>query len=183
MTPNRNLVNIFAAAATFVTSMLCAASDGMTEEVRVLSANLAVNFKCENEPRSVLETDVEAFLKDEGFAVLNLGRIQRDQGLNLQYTKIIGRDDSRRIIELAGFFVPVLGKVLYTISLMSPPPTHRSSELEKAILALVTEKLGCAATQVARGENGADAAAFYNREVARIDNLFREVVALQKPNE
>jgi hypothetical protein len=125
---------------------------------------------------------MEAFLKDEGFRVLNLGRIQRAREVNLQSTAIYGLDNDRRIVVILGFLIPFAGKdVLYTVSLTSPPPTQRSPQLEEAILTLVSEKLGCVARQVVRSENGPDATEFYNREVTRIDGLFREGAALEKP--
>jgi hypothetical protein len=182
MMPNRNLANALAAAGTLLASVVCPAFDGLTQEARVLSADLAVNFKCVNEPRAVLESGMEAFLKNDGFRVLNRGRIQRDYGVNLQSTAIIGLDDDRRIIQFVGFLVSAAGKdVLYTVGLTSPPPTRRSPELEDAILKFLPEKLGCSVTLATRGENGADATNFFNREFARIDNLFREGSTLQKP--
>jgi len=63
--------------------------------------------------------------------------------------------------------------------LNTPPPTHRSAELENRLLAFVSEKLACEVQQVTRGENAKDAIEFYDWEIQRIETLFREAEELQ----
>ena len=152
------------------------------EAPRVLSSDLAVTFTCPNKSRDVLEVGVEDFLKGEGFRVLNLGRIQRDRGVDLYVTKIISLDSDREIIEISGFLVGVPRmNIVYAAILRSPPPTHRSPRLEQAILTLISKGLSCEPTEVSRGENGPNTKELYDQEVARIEGLFREGEVLDRP--
>lgn len=177
-----SLGRILGVATTVTALVLWPAREGLTQEARVLNADLAVNFVCANKSRSLLEAGIENFMNEEKFNVLNLGRIQRDHGLYLLETQIIGLDSDRDILEFVGLPVGFAKRdITYTAGLRSPPPTRRSSHLEEAVLTFVSKSLDCDVKQVTRGENGLDAAEFYDREVARIEHLLREGEALKKP--
>jgi hypothetical protein len=181
MMPKCTSISALTAATTIIACLLFA-RDGQTQGVGVLSSDLAVNFVCPNKSRDELEVGMDDFLKVQGFRVLNLGRIQRDHEVNLQITKVIGLDSDRKIIEFSGFLLGVPRiKVVYAVILRSPPPTRRSPQLEQALLTFVSKGLGCEPTEVSRGENGQDAKEFYDHEISRIENLFREGEALSKP--
>jgi hypothetical protein len=146
----------------------------------VFSSDLGVQFTCKNQVRSVLENEIEKFLRDEGFRVLNQGRLQRAQGVFL-VDKIIGLDEKGRIIEFIALPRPgprPLPEGSYAALLRTPPPTQRASRLEEDIEHfLLSAKLDCKVGQITRGSNGADAntKAFYDEMVSRVESLFREV--------
>jgi hypothetical protein len=51
--------------------------------------------------------------------------------------------------------------------------------LEDEFKAFVPKTLGCELHELTRGENGADAAGFYDQKIGRVENLFREAEELQ----
>jgi hypothetical protein len=168
-------------AIAVIASVLSSERNGLTQESRVLSADLAINFVCANKPRSELETGMEEFVNGEGFNVLNQGRLQRDHGIYLLNTQIVGLDGKRDILEFVGLPVGFAKKdTVYNAGLRSPPPTRRSPQLEEAVLTFVSKGLGCDVRQVTRGENGPDAIQFYDREFARIESVFRDADILKK---
>jgi hypothetical protein len=141
-----------------------------------VTSDLAFVFVCEEKAQSVLEDGIEKFLRREGFKVLNQARIQREQGVFIFDILIMGLDEKRRIFKFNAL-PPAKGR--YAASLMTPPPTQRSTGLEEAILKLVSEHLGCAVRQVARGENQAATEGAYNNHYRIIEDLFHQAERLQ----
>jgi hypothetical protein len=144
---------------------------------RVLLPDLAFRFDCAERDRSVLENDIEKFLRNEGFRVLNRGRIQRKHNVFLSEIDIVGLDDKRRIVDVNKFITEKTST--YSVSLLSPPPTQRSPQFEEALLVFVKEKLMCNVRQVSRNQNGPEAIDFFNNEVKRIEGLFRQAEDLK----
>jgi len=144
-------------------------------ENRTLHPDLAFNFVCKDKDRSALEGEIERFLRHEGFKVLNQGRIQREHGIFLLETHIIGLDDKRRMVDLTS---SPHTEDRYSLGLNTPPPTQRAPQFEEALLKFVSNKLGCEVRHMTRGDNGADASEFHNSEVKRVENLFREAEEL-----
>ena len=142
----------------------------------LFSSDLAFQFICKNKARTALEDDIAMFLKRAGFRVLNLGRIQREHNVFLLDLNIIGLDDKQRMIDIIS--LPT-AEGRYAATLRTPPPTHRLPDLEESLLKFTSDELGCEVRQVTRGQNGTDARAFYDNEITRIENLFREAEALQ----
>jgi hypothetical protein len=142
----------------------------------LFSSDLAFQFICKDKARSALEKDFEDFLQREGFKVLNQGKIQREHGVFVFDTQIIGLDDKKRTIDV----IALPGSEgRYAVRLRTPPPTQRVVILEGALLKFVSDKLACEVRQIARGENGADAKAYYDQEISRIENLFREAAEME----
>jgi hypothetical protein len=151
-------------------------SSAYSEPGKVLYPDLAFHIVCEEKARTALENDIERFLKSEGFKVLNQARIQREHRVLLSDLHIIGLDDKRRIVDFLEFSS---ADRRYAVKLNSPPPTHRSPQVEEALLAFASNKLGCQVRQVTREENGADAGQLHDIEVRRIEGLFRQAEELQ----
>src|SRR5258705_1769543 len=145
-------------------------------ESNVIRADLSFHFVCKGKDRTTLEDDIDNFLRQQGFRVLNEGRVQREHGLFLTELKIIGLDDKRRLIKVTD--VPS-GQGRYSVGLNTPPPTNRAPQLEDALLEFASKTLGCEVRQVTRGENAADAAAFYQYEIKRVQNLFGQAEQLR----
>jgi hypothetical protein len=141
----------------------------------LFSPDLTFHFVCKDKIRSALEDDIEAFLKLEGFKVLNKGRVQREHSVFLLDTDIIALDEKRRLIDV----IAGPQAVTYAVRLLTPPPTQRASRLEDALLKFASDKLGCEVLQVARGENGHDARQYYDRKIRDTENLFREAEQLK----
>jgi hypothetical protein len=144
---------------------------GAAADPNRLLPDLAFHFTCSELNRDAVEDRLGEFLRGKKFRVLNLGRLQRQHGVYLNDLRISGIDDQRRIFD-ADSFRTSPGR--YAVSLVSAPPTTRAPELENALLTFVSEDLKCNVRQVSRNENPADAAAFHAREIARIENLFRQ---------
>ena len=143
---------------------------------RVLYPDLAFHIVCEEKARTALEDKIEGFLKSEGFKVLNQARLQREHGVSVSDLHIIGVDDKRRIIDFLDFSI---ADGRYAVRLNTPPPTHRSPQVEKALLTFASGKLGCQVRQVTREANGSDASQLHDIEVRRIEGLFRQAEELQ----
>jgi hypothetical protein len=165
----------------WVLIVLClGAAVALTPEGRadsnVIHADLAFHFVCKEKDRSTLEDDMDNFLRQQGFKVLNQGRVQREHGFFLTELKIIGLDDGQRLIDVTA--VP-LAQGRYSVGLTTPPPTKRAPQLEDALSEFASKTLGCEVRQVIRGENAADAAEFYNDQIKRVENLFRQAEQLR----
>jgi hypothetical protein len=132
-------------------------------QVRSLSADLTFNFYCKGVSSPELGEALEQFLKEKGFDVLNVSRLQRERGmipgpLDLKMDAVDGEQRMISILSSGGF-----EPGWYALLLFSPPPTRRAEDLEKQILTFVSDKLGCPVHHVVRGENGPEASEYYKR--------------------
>jgi len=146
------------------------------DPVLVFSPDLSFQFVCKDIGRSDLEQEIERFLREVGFKVLNQGRIQREHDVFLLATNIVALDGQRRVIDVIS--VP-RAKGKYELRLQSPPPTKRAPPLEDALLKFVARTLGCEAREIIRGENGPDARAYYESRLRAVENLFHEAEELR----
>lgn len=141
-------------------------------QTRLLVRDLTFNFDCKDQQESSnVEDLLEEFLRNKGFDALNLGRVRRQHSVPGLDVYVLGMDKKSRIIRLVSF--PQHHS--YALSLVSPPPTEHDSQLENALLQFVPDRLGCKTREVTRNSNGVDAIQIYEKEVRRIENLFREV--------
>ncbi|MCK1383310.1 hypothetical protein [Bradyrhizobium sp. 21] len=143
-------------------------------ESNVVRADLSFQFVCKKD-QALLEEDIEKFLRERGFKVLNQARIQREHRIFIKRMEIIGLDASRRIINFNDL-PPSQDR--YAVILNSPPPTKHDPQLEEALLEFVSTALGCETRQAARRENDAEAGAAYDSVVNRIEALFRQAEEL-----
>ena len=151
-------------------------ADARAQSTKLLTNDLGFIFVCKQSTPSVLEDGIERFLRREGFKVLNQARIMWQRGSFIFDILIIGMDEKRRIFKFNAL-PPTKGE--YAASLITPPPTQRSTDLEVAVLKLVSEQLGCEVRQVARGENHTDFEQAYNNHHTIIENLFEQAEKLQ----
>ncbi len=149
--------------------------DAGAQSPRLVTSDLGFVFVCKPNMQSVLEDGIERFLRQQGFKVVNQARLMREQGVSIFDILIMGVDDKRRIFKFSAL-PRTDGR--YAVSLMSPPPTQRSTDLEEAVLKLVSEQLGCEVRQVARGENRASAED-YDKHYKIIEDLFQQAERLQ----
>jgi hypothetical protein len=150
--------------------------EGGRADPLTLKADLAFNLICRGKDRSMLEDELEGFLKNNGFKVLNLARIQHEHQIFLLDTRIISLDENRRRVDLHS--VP-LTENTYSLGLKTPPPTQRVPQLENAVLKFVSDTLGCEVRDIERGQNDADALPFYEMQVKRIEDLFLQAGRLR----
>jgi hypothetical protein len=139
-------------------------------------SDLAFNFICKDRLRASLENNIETFLKLEGFKVLNRARIQREHNIFVFDLDIVGVDEKKRMIAITSLPPE---KNWYTVRFRTPPPTRRAPDIEDALLKFVSDDLRCETHHVSRGENGADAVEFYDRELKAVENMFREADQLE----
>src|SRR5882724_2391640 len=64
----------------------CVAADASS----ALLADVSIQFTCQGMEHDSLESDIEKFVLQNGFKVLNQGRVQRLNGVNLQSLRILG---------------------------------------------------------------------------------------------
>jgi len=147
-----------------------------TAEGPLFSPDLAFHFVCGGVDRSSLERRFEGFLRDSGFRLVNKAQVQHQHEIYFFDSDIIGLDDQQRIVHLIS--VPQTPN-RYSVTLETPPPTRRSASLEERILNFVSGGLGCEVRQITRGENRSDAIRYYDEKLRQIDNLFRELEAIQ----
>jgi len=145
-------------------------SDARAQSPKLLSNDLGFIFVCKQSTPSVLEDGIERFLRREGFKVLNQARIMRQRGSFIFDILIIGLDEKRRILTFSAL---PRTKGEYAASLITPPPTQRSTDLEEAVLKLVSEQLGCEVRQVARG-NRQGSAEDFDKHYKIIMDLFQQ---------
>jgi hypothetical protein len=155
---------------------LCPACKAGGDPHAILHADLAFHFVCDDKARTTLERNIEGFLRSKGFQVLNQARTQQEHGVFLFDLHIIGLDGQRRV---ADFLALPDSAGRYAVTLNTPPPTQRSGQLEESLLEFVSDKLGCQVRQVNRQTNGAEAKDFHDREIRRIEGLFRQEEELQ----
>jgi hypothetical protein len=152
-------------------------TDGnLKADVRVLKYDLNFHFVCTKLDDTKIEYPMENFLRRLKFKVLNQARLQHAYGVFLDNVHIIAVDAKHRIVELRSV---ELTQNRYEISLTSPPPTERASAIEQQLLAYVADELGCEARQILYRENGADVQDLYQKELSRVENLFREADQLE----
>jgi hypothetical protein len=166
----------FRAVAAISLAVAVAVVHDALADSHVLRPDLTFLIACKARDRATLEWQIDEFLRQQGFKVLNQGRIQREHGYFLTGLKIIGLDDKRRVITV--IHVPPAGGT-YSVGLNTPPPTKRDPQLEDALLGFASNTLGCNVRQIDRGENATDAAGLHNEKIRRIERLFRQAEQLQ----
>jgi hypothetical protein len=137
---------------------------------------LAFHFVCKQAIPAHLDDGSEGFLNREGFKVLNQARVMRSQGMSPFDILIFGLDDKHRIFKFAAL---LRTKDRYAVSLITPPPTRRSSDLEDGVLKLASEQLGCEVRQVTRHDNQADAKVAFDRHYKQMEDLFQQAERLK----
>jgi hypothetical protein len=134
-------------------------------------ADLAFHFICKQTIPTPLDDAIEGFLRREGFKVLNQASIMRSRGTSPFDILIFGLDNKHRIFD---FTALPRTKGKYAVSLITPPPTHRSPDLEDGVLKLISEQLGCEVQQVTRHNNEAEAKLAFERHYKQIEDLFQQ---------
>jgi hypothetical protein len=147
------------------------------QPISSVHSDLAFHFVCKQAIPADLDDEIEGFLKREGFKVLNQARVMRSQGISPFDILIFGLDDKHRIFKFTGF---PRTKDKYSVSLITPPPTQRSSDLEDGVLKLVSEQLGCEARQVTQHDNQADAKVAFDRHYKQMEDLFQQAERLKE---
>jgi hypothetical protein len=134
-------------------------------------ADLAFWFRCDSVATPALEEKIDAFLKSNGFRVLNLGAIQRQRNVAIYDLSITAIDDRRRIIDMYAFRSSPGSQA---VAFYSSPPTQHDLSFEQSLLTFATQNGACRTDQVTRGENGAEIKEMHDQNVNRIEGLFKE---------
>jgi len=138
--------------------------------------DLAFWFRCEERANPVLESRIEGFLEFHRFRVLNLGKLQREHGVDIDDLSIEALDQHGRIIDMHAFRESPGNQA---VGLYSPPPTKHDSALEEALLNFASKEMGCRTDQITRNSNGPEAAEMHEWNVRRIEGLFNEAEQLK----
>ena len=150
---------------------------GCSKPMPPQQADLGFWFRCDKRASPELEQKIEAFLRQQGFRVLNLGALQRDAGVGIYDLNMTAIDAKQRTIAIHALKETPGSQ---TVGLYSPPPTQHDSALEDSLLAFASHTLGCRTDQVARNTNGQEAAEMHSWNVRRIESLFKEAADLKK---
>jgi hypothetical protein len=149
---------------------------GVRADVRVLKYDLNFHFVCTRLDDAKIEYSMENFLRRLEFKVLNQARLQHERGIFLDNVHIVAVDTKHRIVDLTSVS---LTQNRYEILLITPPPTERANAIEQQLLAYVADELGCEIRQVLRRENDTDVQDLFQKELNRVENLFREADQLE----
>ena len=141
-----------------------------------VTPDLAFHFHCDQVAPSTLENKIQKFLERSGFRVLNQARIQREHDSAIFDILIFGLDRKGGIFNFTA--LPGSGG-RYAASLITPPPTVRSVDLEASTLNLISKDLSCDIRQVSRSENSADTRDAYEQHYNRIEDLYRQAEELR----
>lgn len=76
--------------------------------------------------------------------------------------------------------IPTTEPRIYSLSLLSPPQTPRSPEMEAGLLKVVADKLKCKVNRINRYENSDGSKEVYDKEIARLEGLFKEAEVCMK---
>jgi hypothetical protein len=164
-------------ALQLVTSLVGIPDRATAESDRPLLPDLSFYFDCDPKmQRTNVESVVTEVLRELEFRTLNIGRLQRDNGVILYNSYIIAIDKNDRMVNVRSF-LPNLDS--YSVTLYSAPPTQRSLELEATLLSFAEKALDCSVRQIARNQNDSSVGSVFNMEVNRIESLFREAKDLR----
>jgi hypothetical protein len=146
-------------------------------QISILSEDLSLHLRCDHSDNAHIEEKIENFLGSSGFDVLNKGKIQKQHGVYLLQTDITSIDKINQIVEVRQF---LRSSRLYSLSLLTPPPTSRNTELEKKIVQFVESELNCTIYQQRRGVNAITAKSLFERTVSAILSQFKQARELRQ---
>jgi hypothetical protein len=146
-----------------------------------MSPDLAFWFRCAPRATAELDAQIEQFLIGHGYGVLNLASIRGRLSSDAHPVDITAIDANHRIVLVTGF-QPLPNQ--YSVGLYSPPPTRHDAVFETELLSFAAEALGSKTEQVARYDNSSSVNDLHERDVRRIEGLFREAkrIAPTAPN-
>ncbi|HEY1772974.1 MAG TPA: hypothetical protein VGH91_07265 [Gammaproteobacteria bacterium] len=140
-------------------------------------ADLAFHFDCK--PKTVIsEQAIEQFLTAKGFRPLDKVAAGKKLTPDFSWMKMdtVGIDDARRQITFKGFADQPDS---YAVSLYSEPPTHRSKDLEKDLMAFTEKTLGCKTSEVHHVENPAGAKDLYDKSFSLTEGWYQQAAGIQ----
>lgn len=140
-------------------------------QASVLYPDLTFQFDCEGQTHLVVEDFAERFLTENGFEVLNVTRIRRENKLPAMQAAVFvdGLDSQKRRMRFMA--VPFTGAA-YTFLLNTQPPTRRSNDLEAQVIEFVSGRLGCQIRDLERNENGAEAKELFESVLKDVQRNF-----------
>jgi hypothetical protein len=135
-------------------------------EAQNLATDLALNLECKGQAPPAVNAATQRFLIENRFEVLDVARIRRERGLPPALSDVFvdGLDSRQRMVRFFRF--PNSSE--YIMTLQTPPPTTRSSDLETRIIQFVGTELGCSIARLERHENAGEAKGSFDR---KLENL------------
>ena len=140
-------------------------------------ADLAFNFVCKGKA-GPSEQAIEQFMTAKGFRVLDKVSAGKKLDTDFSWMKMdtVGIDSARRQITFKAFADQ---PGTYAASLYSEPPTHRSKDLEDALLGFTEKTLGCKNGELQHVENPAGAKDLYDHSFSITQAWFQEAAGVQ----
>lgn len=170
------VITIFAVIFLVLIVLRPDTTDGDEVKATSFGADLAFQFDCKGVSPS--ERTLSQFMSDKGFHPLD--KVAAGKKLTPDFswmkTDVVGIDSARRQME---FKVFADAPEDYHVSLYSEPPTRRSKDLEKELLAFTGKTLGCKNSEVTRVDNPAGAKDLYDHSVAMTEGWFQEAAGRQ----
>jgi hypothetical protein len=153
-------------------------TDASEDKPTTFGADLAFHFDCKGSPPS--EQAIEGFMTAKGFKPLDKVKAGKKLDPDFSWMKmdIVGVDSARRQITFKGFADQ---PGAYAASLFSEPPTHRSKDLENALLGFSEKTLGCKNSEVHHVENPVDAKDLYDTSFSVTEGWYNEAAGMPAP--
>jgi hypothetical protein len=141
-------------------------------------ADLAFSFECKGHAPS--EQAIEGFMTAKGFRPLDKVAAGKKLTPDFSWMHVdtVGIDSARRQITFKGFSDQ---PDTYAVSLYSEPPTHRSKDLEDALLGFTEKTLGCKNDEVHHVENPAGAKDLYDHSFGVTESWYQQAAGVAAP--
>jgi len=137
--------------------------------VSELAPDIYVELFCDDV--GTVEHSVELTLQDASFDYANLGYFLRKNNISAE-SHIVGLHDEKTVFKFQS--LPFPSGQLFTVSIITSPPTIVDLESLQPIIDHIVESSKCHVKSTKTDSNGANARAMYDEEVTRIGNLIRE---------
>lgn len=124
-----------------------------------MNSDLYVDFECAHPPQ---QSTIADFLQNDGFHV-----IPPEEQTSFAID-VSGYDERRRLFFVFGPLAPNMQ--IYTMSLMSRPPTHHDTALENRLTDFIQGTLGCKITFQRRGQNPASVQDIFDHDYESLKN-------------
>jgi hypothetical protein len=157
--------------AILITTLIFNFSEVFADD-SVLLSDMTFQLNCDTEQLDNFSPRAEKFLRHSGFKAIDLSKLQMRYGKAIIPMRIIGIDNAGRIVDFMAF---EYSKKKIFITLLSRPPTQHDHELENSIISFSSAFQECKLSDISRSDNGSEAIKFYNSQVNRTNNLFREI--------
>ena len=171
-------ISIFAIAGLVLVLVRPDSTDADEIKPNSFGADLTFQFDCKGKANPPSEQAIEGFMTAKGFKPLDKVKAgtKLTPDFSWMHVDTVGVDSARHEIAFKGFADQPDS---YSVSLYSEPPTQRSKDLEKDLLAFTETTLGCKNSKVAHVENPAGAKDLYDHFFSVTEGWYQQAAGIQ----